>query len=317
MLYHESALGDRMPPLVLKELVPVRARWRPTPEPGGALLLEHRPKGDDEPPPAAAAAGDDDTATVGSASAARDGPPPRARGELLHYFTRRLASDRIAAAAALAALPAPRLPVERRGPAARAPPDAQGLGGRGAVLAGALVARRIWQRPERRRRGRDEERRAAGNGAVERRGRLERGAERRHEPQPAHGAALGPRPRVLVGEGVDEVLRRRLAEPGHGQLDAVGGVLLREHVVEVDLRAHDVVVVARVVLVVADELDLVLERAGGGAARGAHRKLGAALLEVLLAAKHSATFLPRPPVGRASRSLTWSTLRLSEPRETD
>jgi len=94
VLYHESALGDRMPPLVLKELVPVRARWRPTPEPGGALLLEHRPKGDDEPPPAAAAAGDDDTATVGSASAARDGPPPRARGELLHYFTRRLASDR-------------------------------------------------------------------------------------------------------------------------------------------------------------------------------------------------------------------------------
>ncbi|KAH8057270.1 hypothetical protein JL722_6922 [Aureococcus anophagefferens] len=94
VLYHESALGDRMPPLVLKELVPVRARWRPTPEPGGALLLEHRPKGDDEPPAAAAAAGDDDTATVGSASAARDGPPPRARGELLHYFTRRLASDR-------------------------------------------------------------------------------------------------------------------------------------------------------------------------------------------------------------------------------
>ncbi|KAH8085061.1 hypothetical protein JL720_7780 [Aureococcus anophagefferens] len=92
VLYHESALGDRMPPLVLKELVPVRARWRPTPEPGGALPLEHRPKGDDEPPPAARA-GDDDTATVGSASAARTARR-RARGELLHYFTRRLASDR-------------------------------------------------------------------------------------------------------------------------------------------------------------------------------------------------------------------------------
>ncbi|KAK7247912.1 cilia and flagella associated protein [Aureococcus anophagefferens] len=63
VLYHESALGDRMPPLVLKELVPVRARWRPTPEPGGALLLEHRPKGDDEPPRRGGRAGDDDTAT--------------------------------------------------------------------------------------------------------------------------------------------------------------------------------------------------------------------------------------------------------------